>query len=302
MKEKIVHFTFCCFAFLSIFFIFRNNNQVASVILEAVHLFLNKVFVSLFPMFILNDILVAINLPYYFYLIFNPLFKTIFRTSGIGAYVFIMSLISGTPSQAYILKNLVEAHLITLEEANHFLFFTYFSNPLFLVMMLSLLFSTPVVVKIILIHYCSNILIGILIRKKAPKIRESNLIKTYLSIGSVLTTSIKKAVSTLLMILGTIVFYMLLSYILTSIFPMNGILKIMVSGLLEITNGLHLLASITITTKIKEILAITIISFGGLSIHTQMKGILEESDISYSNFLKGRMMQTAIGIFLILLF
>ena len=119
-------------------------------------------------MFILNDILINLNIPYYFYLLFHKLFLKVFKTRGIGAYVFIMSLISGTPSNAYILKELVELEKISLEEANHFLTFTYFSNPLFLSVMLSTIFNTNVVLKIILCHYIANIIIGILIRNKAP--------------------------------------------------------------------------------------------------------------------------------------
>ena len=156
MKKKLMDFTFCVFCFISLIFIFKNNKEVANVIIEAVNLFLKKVFVSLFPMFILNDILINLNIPYYFYLLFNKLFLKVFKTSGLGAYVFIMSLISGTPSNAYILKELVELEKISLEEANHFLTFTYFSNPLFLSVMLSTIFNTRVVLKIILCHYIAG--------------------------------------------------------------------------------------------------------------------------------------------------
>ena len=107
MKEKIFEFIFCLLCIISMIFIFNHNNEVATIILEAINLFFTKVFVSLFPMFILNDLLINLGFPYYFYYLFNKLFKTIFKTSGLCAYVFIMSLISGTPSNAYILKNLV---------------------------------------------------------------------------------------------------------------------------------------------------------------------------------------------------
>ena len=174
MKEKIGNFTFCLFCFVSIIFIFTNNKDVAEVIINATNLFLRKVFVSLFPMFIINDILINLNIPYYFYLVFNKLFLKVFKTSGLGAYVFIMSLISGTPSNAYILKELVEERSLSYEEASHFLMFTYFSNPLFLTIMLGSIFDSKTTLKIILIHYISNILIGILKRGKAPKITHQN--------------------------------------------------------------------------------------------------------------------------------
>ena len=301
MKKKLMDFTFCLFCFISIIFIFKNNKEVANVIIEAVNLFLKKVFVSLFPMFILNDILINLNIPYYFYLLFNKLFLKVFKTSGLGAYVFIMSLISGTPSNAYILKELVELEKISLEEANHFLTFTYFSNPLFLSVMLSTIFKTRVVLKIILCHYIANIIIGILIRNKAPKIANNkNILKTNLKIT--LTKSINKSITTLLMILGTISFYMLLTFIITSLLPNNCLIKTIISGFLEITNGLNTMTSLNILNKIKEIIASAIISFGGLSIHTQIKAILEDTNMNYSYFLKGRIMQSIISVILIMIF
>lgn len=301
MKKKLMDFTFCLFCFISLIFIFKNNKEVANVIIEAVNLFLKKVFVSLFPMFILNDILINLNIPYYFYLLFNKLFLKVFKTSGLGAYVFIMSLISGTPSNAYILKELVELEKISLEEANHFLTFTYFSNPLFLSVMLSTIFNTRVVLKIILCHYIANIIIGILIRNKAPKIANNkNILKTNWKIT--LTKSINKSITTLLMILGTISFYMLLTFIITSLLPNNCLIKTIISGFLEITNGLNTMASLNILSQIKEIIASAIISFGGLSIHTQIKAILEDTNMNYSYFLKGRIMQSIISVILIMIF
>ena len=302
MNEKISNFTFCLFCFISIIFIFTNNKEVAIIIINAVNLFLQKVFVSLFPMFIINDILINLNVPYYFYLIFNKLFSKIFKTSGLGAYVFIMSLISGSPSNAYILKELTVNNKISILEANHLLQFTYFSNPLFLIMMLSIIFPLNTSIKIIIIHYITNIIIGILTRKQAPPISNKDFKNNEKKTGSIIIKSISKSINTLLMILGTVTFYMLLTYIITYPFKNNLFLQTITSGFLEITNGLNNLTNLNCLPKIKEIIAIAIISFGGLSIHTQIKAILEETKINYKYFLKGRIMHTVIGILLILLF
>ena len=301
MKEKIGNFTFCLFCFVSIIFIFTNNKDVAEVIINATNLFLRKVFVSLFPMFIINDILINLNIPYYFYLVFNKLFLKVFKTSGLGAYVFIMSLISGTPSNAYILKELVEERKLSYEEASHFLMFTYFSNPLFLTIMLGSIFDSKTTLKIILIHYIANIIIGILKRGKAPKITHQSFQLETRKRNGILIKSINKSISTLLMILGTVTFYMLLTYIITYPFQNNVLLKTCFSGFLEITNGLNNLVNVNIYSKIKEIIAIAIISFGGLSIHTQIKAILEDTQIKYKYFLKGRLLHTMISILLIII-
>jgi len=169
-------------------------------------------------------------------------------------------------------------------------------------MMLSLIFEMRTVIKIILIHYISNIIIGFIIRKKAPRINENKLIGNKKeNIGNVLIKSINRSITTLLMILGTVVFYMLFSYIIANILNINGLSKVLLQSFLEITNGLNLLKTLNISIKIKEIIAIATISFGGLSINTQIKAILEDTDISYSPFLKGRIMQTIISSILILI-
>jgi sporulation integral membrane protein YlbJ len=302
MKKKIVHLTFCLLCFLAVGFIFKNNTEVATIILEGINLFFKKVFVSLFPMFLINDILIYLEVPYYFYRIFKNLFNRLFHVSGTCAYVFFMSLISGTPSSAYILKNLVDEETISISEAEHYLTFTYFSNPLFLNLMLNQMFNSKTTIKIILIHYLSNVIIAFLMRKKAPTITNSKLKKKQSSIGTVISNSIKRTMSTLLLILGVIIFYKILSYILTSFLPNIPTIQVIISGFLEITNGLNKLINLNITIKIKEIIAIFIISFGGLSIHTQVKSILEDTPISYLPFLKGRIMQTLLGFILILIF
>lgn len=303
MKEKIFNFTFCLFSLLSLIFIFNHNHEVSMVIISATNLFFQKVFVSLFPMFILNDLLINLGLPYYFYKIFSKIFIKFFHTSGLSAYCLIMSLISGTPSNAYILKNLVNDNLLTPAEASHYLYFTYFSNPLFLNLTLSTIFPNPVVLKIIVIHYLSNIFIALLKRNKAPQISDSTIPpNSKANIPHTLISSLQKSINTLLLILGTIVFFKLLSFILTNLFPLNKLTQVLLSCFLEITNGLNLLSTLNISLKLKEIIALATISFGGLSIHTQIKSILEDTSISYQKFFKGRIYHVLISILLIIIF
>ncbi len=300
MKKNIFNLFFCLFWIIALIFIFKHNKEIATIILNGISLFFKKVFVSLFPMFIINDLLISINLPYYFYLTFNNLFKKVFKTSGICAYVFIMSLISGTPSNAYILKSLVENNQITVEEANHYLYFTYFSNPLFLTIMLSSIFNSFTTLKIISAHYLANIIIALIKRNKAPNINNKTFKTNTSNISSALIKSINRSINTLLMILGTIVFYMLITFILTNLFNMPYLIKTLLAGFLEITNGLNYLIKLNIFSKLKELIAVSIISFGGLSINTQIKSILEDTDINYNYFLKGRLMQVLISAIIII--
>ena len=83
--------------------------------------------------------------------------------------------------------------------------------------MLSQIFYLNSVLKIILIHYISNFLIGLIVRSKAPNISNSNVSFSNSKISTTLIKSINRSITTLLMILGTIVFYMLLSFIITNL-------------------------------------------------------------------------------------
>ena len=252
-------------------FILQKNIEVKESIILGTELWLTKVFPSLFPMFILSDLLMNYRLPEYLANLLGPFFTKLFHTSSYGVFTLFMSLIAGTPSSAYILKNLYEEKKITDDEASHLLQFTFFSNPLFLLTMLSLIFPhhQTLVLSIIIIHYLSNLVIGFLIRPKKivswTKITDFQKIP---NLGTILSNAIKKAMNTLLLILGTICFYLMLSTILTT---KNPHLNLFLKGFLELTQGLNSLIKTPYSLLLKSLFALTFISFGGLSIHTQIK-------------------------------
>ena len=62
--------------------------------------------------------------------------------------ILILSIISGFPSNARNTRTLYDKGLITLDEANHILIFSHFSNPLFILTTISILsllsFKNPI--------------------------------------------------------------------------------------------------------------------------------------------------------------
>lgn len=278
------------------------NQRVKESILFGTKIWITQVFPSLFPMFIISSLLIYYHLPELLSNSLGRLFTKIFHTSPYGIFVFIMSLLSGTPSNAYLLRELTEKKKITSQEASFLLSFTFFSNPLFLINMLSLIFpnQSNIVLKIILCHYFANVLIGFILKPKENISFQKIIIQPNLEdLGTTLSKSIKKTMDTLLLILGTICFYFMIAKILSL---KNPFMQTLLSGFLELTQGLNQLISSNFSSLIKEILAISFISFGGLSIHTQIKSIISDTSISYSKFLKGRILHVMISIGLILLF
>lgn len=300
MNKEQKHIFILLSLLIFLILILINNIEVKSSIIAGTEIWLTKVFPSLFPMFILSDLLMNYHLPEILANLFGSCFTKLFKTNSYGVFTLFMSLIAGTPSSAYILKNLTEEQKITEVEASHLLTFTFFSNPLFLLTMLSLIFpkENSLILKIIFIHYISNIFIGLILRphnsilwKKIP------YSPNHKSFGQIMTSSIQKAMNTLLLILGTICFYFMLSTIFKT---SNPSFNLLLKGFLELTQGLNSLISYNSSTILKEIIAISFISFGGLSIHTQIKSIISDTSISYFSFLKGRILHVIISILLVL--
>ena len=261
-----------------IILIFKNYELVLKSTIDGVTIWLYKVFPYLFIMIIMQDILINLNLASYFK-----------RTS---TYIFIMSILSGSPSSAYIISKLVNNNDISKDYGNVCLIFTFFANPLFLYTILKLIFNNnPTTIKLLIIIYLSNLLLYLFYKKELP----NNKLKGK-SKNINLALSIKTSINTNLMVLGSIVFYLVISNIIINTFNISYPYSIFVKGFLEMTQGLNSLIDCNI--KLKEIITVGFITFGGLSIHTQVKCILDEYNLSYKFFLKGRILQMIIAIFL----
>jgi len=275
-------------------FIFKENQEIQRSILESCELFTTKLFPSLFPMMILSDCFIYFGLPEVLCKYFGTLFSKIFHISPYGAFAFFISLFSGTPANSYVIKNLYLENYLTKEEAEKILSFSFFSNPLFLYTMLNLIFpgKTFIIIKIFFLPYFVNIFIGVFGKKcnytfhELPQKAQDNF-------GNKLSQSIKNAMNTCLLILGSISIFFLINSIIN---PSNNVF---LSGILEISQGLNCLIKFSKSLKLKELLTVFFLSFGGLSIHLQIKGILSDTDLSYFEFFKGRILQTILSLFLV---
>lgn len=282
---------------LILIILFKYSIILKKSVIEGINLWLYNIFPSLFIMFILNDIIINLNLMQFLNNIISPLFNKIFNLNNYSCLAFILSIFSGTPSAAFILKEMINSNKISIEDANKLISFTFFVNPLFLYNILSLSFSKITIIKIIISHYLANIIIGLLIRKKeTKKINLSLNNNSKSSFFKIIPQSIIKSSNILLMILGTIIFYMIISNLVINLFNLPNYLNVILKGLLEISQSLNILPLLQIKTFIKEIITLAIISFGGLSIHTQVFSIIDNTKIKYQNFLIARCLHIIISI------
>lgn len=276
--------------------LFKYSTIVTTSTIKGIELWLFKIFPSLFIMFIFNHFVINTNACYYLNKLITPISKKLFNLSGESSMALILSIFSGTPSNAYIIKELYLNQSISKGNANRLLAFTYFSNPFFLYNILSINFPKNIVIKLILIHYLTNIIIIFIFRKHLTFDIIKNKQDTKINYFKVLEAGIKKSIDTLLMILGTITFFMIISNLLINVIDINNTGKILIQGIFEITSALNNLHYLNVSNMLKEIITIAIISFSGLSIHMQIFSIISSTNLEYKYYFYGRCLHVIISV------
>ena len=209
--------------------------------------------------------------------------RPLFNVPGIGGFAFVMGLISGYPVGAKIVADFREKGLVTQDEGERLLAFTNNSGPLFILSSvgIALFGDTKTGLLLLATHILACITVGIILARfsKRKKFENSyDTIKnkferknnsqscnseniTFKNLGEVLTTSINSSISTILMIGGFVVIFSVIISILnqtnilnnlsTLLYPILNFLNIdlefakpLLSGILELTNGVNLVANI----------------------------------------------------------
>lgn len=296
--KKYSSFLIVLFTFIFFILIILNKTLVSKTIIFSFYIWFNTLVPSMFPMFIISDILINYEFTKYIPKRILNIIANIFNISDNGTLVFLLSLFTGFPTNAYIIKESFNKRLLSKEECEHLLYFCHFSNPLFVLNTIGIFYLKNNIYGIIILvsHILSGILVGIIFRNNNTF--KNNYTKPNYksqSFGIVLSNSIKKSISTLLTISGTICLFLILSSLICNIFNLNIYLEIFVKSMLEMTMGLYTLSTTNISDTLKIIISTSILSFGGLSIHMQVLTCLGE-EIRYRNYFIGRIYQVVIAI------
>ena len=281
--------------------IFTNKNLIFNTISFSLDIWVNNLIPSLFPMFILSDILITYNFVKYIPKWFINIFSYLFNIKKECTLVFFLSMLSGFPTNAKNIRKLYDMNIINGREASHMLMFTHFSNPLFILGTLSIFFlnNKKLGIIILLSHYLSNFIIGVIVRKLNNISNNTiNEKEKKLYFGPVFVNAIKSSIDTLLLILGTLTCFLIISSIIINRFDLNSYNSLLIKSILEITMGLKELSLFSFSNLTKVILSSCILSFGGLSVHMQVISQLIDTDISYKSFFIGRILQVFISLIL----
>ncbi|MBR3003410.1 MAG: sporulation integral membrane protein YlbJ [Clostridia bacterium] len=330
IKNYIIPFLFLFFTIGLV--LFSNSNLAAAK--SGLSLWANSVVPSLLPFFIATELLCSTNLVQAIGNILNPFIEPLFNIRGEGGFALIMGIISGYPTGAKIASRFRKDGICSKEECERLLSFTNNSGPLFIIgtVGISMFGNTTVGLLLFITHILASLTVGIVFRfwkyNASPKIIKNNkqvFSKNYstnhlksknvslLNLGEIIGASITNSISTILMIGGFVVLFsvvisilkasnllQLLAYIASPslhIFSIpEELSKYLITGFLEITNGINGIASVHIKEiSINIILTSFLLGFGGISVMLQVLSIISKTDLSPKPYIIGKLLHGIIA-------
>lgn len=344
LKRNILPLVFVLIAIFLVIFS-RSNLSAAK---SGLTLWATCVVPSLFPFFVITNILSQTKVVHFTGRLLDRLMRPLFNVPGIGGFAFVMGLISGYPVGAKVVADFRENNLVTKDEGERMLAFTNNSGPLFILSSvgIGLFGDTKTGLLLLATHILSCITVGIILGKFSKKSDEKyrtrmnfsvanapfssahNAYHTNISIhtsknnnknitlkdlGEVIGNSISSAISTILLIGGFVVIFSVvisilnkthtldfLSTFLTPILSFTGFdldfAKPLLSGIIELTNGVNLVANVHIKAISQNIIICAfLLGFGGFSVLLQVFSIASKTDLSMKKYFIGKLIQGIIA-------
>lgn len=298
MKKKYFNYLICFLIIIFLIEIFKSSSLIINTIYKSTSIWYYNLVPTILPIYIIVDLLSNYNGFYYITKLFGNIISKLFKIKVETTYIFILSIISGFPSNSKYLKDLLDNNIININDVNKLLTFTHFSNPLFIIESIgtNFLHNKRIGIIILIIHYLSNIIIGLFYRNYYINLDKTITYKSNNnSFVKVITNSIYKTIKILFLLLGIITFFMLITCILKENLKINSFILNIICGLLEMTQGIYYIASSNINLILKASIITFFLSFGGFSIHMQVFSILSDYKIKYSNYLLARILHGLIS-------
>lgn len=300
------------FLFLTIELIV-SSDLIMVTIKEAIHLWFYKVVPALLPFFLFSNFLMN----YGFIEITSEFAKPImsfFKLNENAAFILMMSMLTGSPGNAFYIKEALKKGKLNEKEATKILMISQFASPLFILGTVRILLNDfKLSILILIITYITNFILAFLFQnfyasKESSSFSFFTLKRNFYqketqSFGKTLSSSIKKTFDTLITILGSICFF----YMITAIIQHNHLLPTSImpyfSGILEMTQGINQVSLLNCSNHIKVFWIAVFLSFGGFSIHSQILSLICDTKIKYFPYLVARILHAMIAgsIILILL-
>lgn len=294
-----------------------NPDTYVQSALTGLELFGTKVAPSLFPFFFFTGILTRLGAAEGMGKIMRRPIGLLYNAPGCGGYVWCMSILSGYPVGAKLVRELYDGKAVNGRQACTIASFTSTSGPLFIVgtVAASMFHAAKAGYILLAIHFIAALTNGFFYRGKKGDINIQNVKPRRMRISSALSESMKSAIISILTVGGFVVIFGMaadamyntglitaLAKPLSRIMP-NGSVTLaegLLLGLVEVTRGAAHMAGEDIYAALPCLSFI--LAFGGLSIILQSLSFLSACGISAGKFLRMKFTQSFIALLFAQLF
>ncbi len=282
-----------------------NSDILIYSVKEATTLFMSKLFVTLFPFFVLNQILIEYNFQYYISKLSKNFIANLFKISSVSISLIFLSLLTGHPSNAKYIKDFLDKKIIKEDEATKLLIITYFPNPVFVITTVGFILFGNILIGVILLIliYIINFILAIFIRNKIviDDINANIEINRNIRLSNVLKNSFINSFNTLMIILGNIIIFTVIINLFNNYFNFSPLINSILSATIELTTGINKISTLNTDFNLKFALSLFSLIISGISIHSQVMSILSDYKINFKQIFKYRIITSIISFIIIFL-
>lgn len=277
---------------------------------EGLLLWFQIVLPTLLPFVVLSNLLIHTNSISVLSRILGPFFQKIFHTSSHGSFAVLAGFLCGYPVGAKVTSELLLAERITKQEGRYLLSFCNNTSPMFIVSYIvwQTLKDSTLLFPTVFILFLSPILCSFFfrnIRKKKSQEKTIPINTQSLSIRfnfELFDICIMDGFETITKIGG----YIILFSILVSLFQLlpiqSAFFQNILLPMLEITNGIPMLAKSALSDTQKYVLILSLTSFGGWCSIAQTKSIIQHCDLPIIPYILEKLATALVTSFLAFLY
>lgn len=301
------------FAFVSVILLLFTLLHTDSAIPAAragMNLWLNTLFPTLLPFIILTGILMRTELMESLFYPARILLKYLFGLSPCGGYALFAGLLCGYPMGAKITSDLYRQGKLSLRESCYLMTFSNNASPAFLTgyvyltclkkviplkyILFPLIIADITVMlffRIIIFHRKTIMPVSCVLPKKETSFASG--------FDAFVDVSIMNGFETMARLGGYILLFSLAGAMLKEYLPYRGSIFYLLTGSMELTNGLHMIAGTDLSTETKYLYSMVLTSFGGLCVACQTRSV-SHPHIPLKYYLCAKCINTGITALLIL--
>lgn len=270
--------------------------------LAGLDLWFHTVLPSLLPFMILSNVLIGANVVSQLMRPFSGFFRHVLGLSPEGGYAWLLGLFCGFPMGARLTGDMYRQHRISREEAGYLLTFANQSSPMFLstYVVLHGLGDSTLTLPVFVIFYASAFLTSLVFRIRSrrfglPPSKPKKEVPEQTSYGNLLDTSIMNGFEIITRLGGYIILFSILAGIVLQFPAPLHTAAPFLSGLTEITTGIHTISGTTLPLQVKFTAIVCCTAFGGFSTVAQTSCMLNGTGLSIFTYLKGKLVNAAVA-------